>query len=249
MLSAVIITKNNILSIGKTLDSLRWCDEIVVVDSGSTDGTKDICIASGCRVIDHAFEGFGRQKHFAVSQATHSWVFVIDSDEVCTPELALEIQQKAGKEINTAYRIPRSLVFMGKRLRYGGESKKSHLRLFDKTKGQYNFDEVHEDVVMIAGETKELTQLLLHDSYLNLHHYLEKLNDYTSKGAEKLYQKNKTLHPIIIAVRLPLDFIRLYILRGLFLDGFPGFCWAALSSFSPFIKYMKLREIYRSSGK
>lgn len=242
-ISAVIITYNNESTIVKTLDSVKFADEIIIVDSGSTDETLNICSTYHCNIIKHPFNGYGEQKHFAVAQAKNNWVLVIDSDEVCPTETIHEIKKRIGNEVYIAYLVPISLVFMNKLLKYGGEYKKKHLRLFDKRHAQYNFNEVHEDVIVTHGKTGIINHHLLHYSYRNIEHYIEKLNNYTSFGAKYVKKNTYKTSIIFIYLRFVFDFIKLYIWRGLFLDGKPGLNWAFLSSFSTLIKYIKASEI------
>ncbi len=203
--------------------ALDWCDEIVVVDSGSRDGTQDICRRHGCRVIHHDFAGYGPQKHFAVGCAEHDWVFVVDSDEVVTTELRDEIRRKlvgAGPQ-EAGFEMPISLVFLGRLLRFGGEYNKLHLRLFDRRRGNYNFDQVHEHVD-VNGRVGVLRGRMLHYSYRNLGQYFEKLNRYTSSAAQELFARGRKSSAAYVALQLPLRFFHLYFVRGLVLDGYPA---------------------------
>ena len=243
LLSAVIITKNEEKRIAATVKALQWCDEIVVVDSGSIDNTVDICKQLGCTVYHHTFENYGKQKHYAVSLTKNNWVLVVDADEIVTPELAAEIKQilSADTPPYHGYKIKISLVFMGRLLRFGGEYNMSHLRFFNKQHGQYNSDKVHEDVVL-DGESPVLKNRMLHYSYENLHDYFEKFNRYTTLAAEKMNNK-KPKSKLYIFLKFPVTFLQTYFLKGLILDGYPGFMWALLGSFYPVIKYAKQREL------
>lgn len=240
--SAVIITYNNVETLRETLDSLKWTQEIVVVDSGSTDGTIEIAQAAGCKIIYHTFDGYGTQKHFAVSQSEHDWVFVVDADEVCTTELITELLQAIDSGKHDAYEVPISLVFLGKILRFGGEYKKRHLRLFNKKKGQYNFNRVHEDVVMNEGSVGKLSNHMLHHSYRHLHQYFSKFNQYTTAAANDLFDAGKSSGYIWPVLKGLIAFLKLYIFRGLILDGSQGFIWAVFSSWYTSAKYIKLAE-------
>jgi glycosyltransferase involved in cell wall biosynthesis len=242
-LSAVIITKNEEKRIAATIKALQWCNEIVVVDSGSTDNTVNICKELGCQVYYHEFENYGRQKHYAVSLAKNSWVLVVDADEIVTPALAEEIRQILNEEKiqYKGYKIKISLIFLGKLLRFGGEYNMSHLRFFNKLHGQYNNDEVHEDVV-VEGASPVLKNRMLHYSYESLHDYFEKFNNYTTLAAEKMRHK-KPKSKLYIFFKFPVTFLQVYFLKGLILDGYAGFMWAMLGSFYPVVKYAKHKEL------
>lgn len=241
--SAVLITKNEEKRIGATLDALQWCDEIIVVDSGSIDTTVAICTAKGCKVTHHPFENFGKQKQLAVSLAKNNWVLAVDADEMLTPALSKEIPEKLFSQNNPykGYKIKMSHVFMGKVLRFGGESNKTYLRLFDKTAGQFNDKAVHEEVIL-TGETAVLKNRIMHYSYEDLQDYFTKFNQYTSMAANKLADK-KPKATWYIGIKFFITFFQLYFIRGLILDGYNGFVWAMVSSFYPFIKYAKHREL------
>lgn len=251
LLSAVVTTFNSAATLEPTLASLTWCDEIVVVDSGSSDATLEICRRYGCRVIHHPFAGYGRQKHFAVGCARNDWVFVVDSDEVITDELRDEIQSllAGGQPDAVGYEMAISLVFLGRLLRFGGEYGKLHLRLWDRRAGNYNFDEVHEHVD-VDGRVATLRGRMLHYSYADLGKYFEKFNRYTSSAAREMCQRGRRTSPWYIAVQFPFRFVHLYLVRGLVFDGYPGFAWALLSALSPTVKHMKLHELHlQAAGK
>lgn len=241
-ISAVIITFNSERVLPEVLRFLTWCDEVVVVDSGSTDCTLNIANRFGCRVICRAFDGFGTQKGFAVDQARYDWVLVVDADEVVTPELCYEIRQRVGHEKAVGYEVPISLVFLGKLMRYGGEYKMPHLRLFNRQYGNYNTNQVHEDVVL-KGPVARLQNHMLHYSYGSLHEYFEKFNRYTTAGAKDLVVRHKKGSLFQIIFRLPVTFLKQYILKLNFLNGYPGFVWSLFSAMYPVVKYAKLREM------
>ena len=250
-ITAVIIAFNAERLLGAVLDALQWCDEIVLVDSGSTDATTDIARTRGARVVQRAFDGFGSHKAFAVAQARNHWVLVVDSDEIVTPELRREIEAAVARvdRGDLPYRgfdVPISLVFLGRLLRHGGEYKMRHLRLFDKRHGNYNAARVHERVVL-DGPIGRLENHMLHDSYGSLEAYFEKFNQYTSAGADDLADRGESAGPWKIAVRFPLTFIRQYLVRGHVFDGYPGFLWSLFSAMSPVVKYAKLRERQRTT--
>jgi len=244
-ISCVMITYNEEDRIAKTLESVVWCDEIVVVDSGSTDKTIDICRQYGCRVEHHDFNGFGEQKQFAVSLAANDWILSLDADEIITTKLKEEILALlSAKEINFhGFWISTKLVFMNRIFRHGTESDNYKIRLFNKQFCNFNTNKVHEHIEL-KEPTGKLKGEILHYSYKNLHHYFEKFNTYTSLGAQRFQQNSskKKKSRFIIFICLPFTFLKHYIIRGNILNGFAGFVWSMLSSFYQFVKYVKSRE-------
>lgn len=231
---------------GRTLAALRWADEVIVVDSQSNDETVTIAKDWGSRVIIQPFLGYGLQKRFAVSQANNDWVFVVDADEVVSDALAQEIKLLLDGQppAHVGYRVPRDFVFLGRYMRFGGERGKTHLRLFNRNFGNYNDAQVHEDVVL-NGSIGVLRHKMLHYSYPDLDHYWAKFNEYTSRGAEDLYRRGKRTSKLYVMIRFPITFLQLYLLKGLILDGYPGFVWALFSAMYPVVKYAKLLDLYR----
>jgi glycosyltransferase involved in cell wall biosynthesis len=244
-ISAVIITNNEGNCIERALRSLDFCDEIVVADSGSTDATIAICEQYHCRMFTKAFDGFGPYKQFAVSQAANDWVLSLDADEVVSDELKREIVSlfSAGQPPVQGYYIPRSLVFFGRLLRFGGEYGKKHLRLFNKNAGAFTAEKVHEKVC-VSGKTASLKNQILHYSYDSIRDYFEKFNKYTTAAAQSLFEKKKKVSAFTVIARFPLTFIKIYVIKGCFLDGYAGMVWSLFSSLYPVVKFAKLRELY-----
>lgn len=243
-ISAVIITYNEEANIVRTLEALSWCGEILVVDSGSTDNTVALCKQRACRVMTHPFSGYGPQKRYAVGQATHDWILSIDADEVVTDELRgeiIEIFSQAEIEYSGFY-LPRTLVFMGHVFRHGNEHKRPSLRLFNRRFGGFSDSTVHESVG-VNGTTKALNGALLHYSYLDIEQYFEKFNHYTSLAAQQLYERGKSANRFATLTRLPITFLQTYLLKGNFLNGFPGLVWSLFCALYPVIKYLKLYEL------
>jgi glycosyltransferase involved in cell wall biosynthesis len=245
--SAVLITRNAERLLEQVLATLRWCDEILVVDSGSSDRTVAIAAAAGARVLHHDFEGYGPQKAWAVTQAANDWVLVVDADEIVTPELRREIEQRLERDAGayTGYEIPISLVFLGRLMRHGGEYKMRHLRLYDRRRGNYNQNRVHERVEL-GGAIGRLNEHMLHDSYGSIATYFDKFNDYTTAGARDLHQRGRTASAVTVVLRFPTTFIRQYFIRGHVLNGYPGLVWSLFSAMYPVVKYAKLRELNRA---
>lgn len=248
-ISAVIIAYNEAEVIDKTLQALSWCNEIIVVDSWSTDNTVSICRERGCKIFHQKFLGYGPQKNFGIEQASNDWILSIDADEIVTQDLRDEILNHFTKEVNAAgFNIPRTMVFMGKQFKYGAESSKLHLRLFDKKQGRFSNAQVHEKV-MIEGNVVSLKSPLLHYSYKDIFHYFQKFNLYTSKGAEQLFERGKKKGIISTVFRFPFTFIKIYFFQGCILNGFPGFVWSLFSAMSPVVKYVKLHELWTNKKR
>lgn len=246
--SAVIITYNEEKNITRTLSKLGWCDEIIVVDSGSTDATVAICEELGCIVHTRQFDGYGSQKRFAVSKASNDWVLSIDADEVLTNELIQEIREALKNNNNkyAGFAIRMNLVFLDKEFKYGKESGRFYLRLFNKQRGGFTEDKVHEGI-QVAGPVLKLHSTICHYSYTSLHQYIEKCNRYSNYSAEMAFSKGKNKSMFAVLFGLPFNFFKYYLLERNFLNGVKGFYWSALSSYAHFVKYVKLREFHRTS--
>lgn len=241
--SAVIITLNSGQTLEKTLRSLNWCDEIIVVDSGSSDNTQEICLRYNCRFYHHPFNGYGEQKQYATGLASNDWILSIDSDEVITRPLQEEIIRNlsAGDVACAGFMLPISLVFMGKEFRYGKEASMLHLRLYNRRFGGFNDNKLHEKIIL-NGEIKRLKNIILHNSYRDLAHYYEKFNKFTSFATQDAIRRNKRTGKWQILFKLPATFVVIYFVQLNFLNGFPGFVWSVNSAFYSFVKYLKLYE-------
>ena len=241
--SAVIITFNEERNIGETLSKLYWCNEIVIVDSYSTDNTVDICRQYGCKIFPRHFDGYGSQKQFAVSKAVNDWVLCIDADEVLSDELVEEINQLTENDAAYAgFSIPMNLVFLNKEFKYGNESGRYFLRMFNRQKGGFTSDKVHEGI-RVDGRVKKMSHIIRHYSYYSIEQYLEKMNRYTSYSAAMAYKKgnNKSIEAVLLSI--PFNFAKYYLLERNFLNGAKGFYWSMLSAFYHFIKYIKIKEL------
>lgn len=230
--------------IARTLDAIRCADEIVVVDGGSTDRTAELCRARGCRVLHRPFDGFGRQKGFAVSQAAHDWVLNLDADEELTPALNEEIRALLARPAieEAAFRLPMTLVFLGRAFRHGKHAAERHVRLFDRTRAAYNENEVHEGVVP-RGPVGALRARLFHHSFRDLDHFVAKMNDYTSRGARMLHAAGARRSAALAVAAWPFYFLKSYLLQRNFLNGAPGLIWSFFFSLQPVVKYLKLAAL------
>ncbi len=240
-LSVTIITKNEEGAIEACLVSVAWADEIVVVDSGSTDRTVEICKSHGAMVhITTKWPGFGPQKNLALSLASHDWVLSLDADERISAELRAEIEDvlKSGVK-NTAFRIPRKSSYCGQFIHHSGWWPDYVTRLFPKALGKFSDDIVHEHV-MFDGAIKTLKNPILHISYTSLEEVLDKTNRYSSDGATKLVQQGKTASLSSAILHGLWAFLRTYILRLGFLDGRMGFILAVSNAETTYYRYLKL---------
>ena len=244
-ISVVIIAFNEAPNIHRCIESVRsFANEIVVVDSMSADSTGPLCEAMGCKVFRREFDGYGTQKQFAVDQAAYDCVFSIDADEVVTGKLAEEIVHlfRTPDLAEAGFTMCFSLVYQGRKLKHGGAGSDQHLRLFNRQKGGFTRVKVHEGIV-VTGKVSRLKGEVLHYSYRNLTHHLEKLNYYTTSAAEGYVQKGKRFSRTWVILKFPLSFIQFYILKGGFLDGYPGFLWSLLAALYAVMKIAKSVEI------
>jgi len=240
-LSAVLITLNAARSLDACLGSVAFCDEIVVVDCGSTDGTQEIARRHGARVIHQDWLGYGPQKQFAVEQAKNDWVLCVDADEVVTAvlrESICEELRRPGRPRAVAYEICRCNKFMGRWLRHGEGYPDWILRLFDRRRARWSEDLIHERVVT-GTRPLRLQGDLLHDSAETLESYVAKQARYTSLQAASLHRRG-LLRNLASMVFSPLArFTRFYVIRAGFLDGVPGLLHIAIGSLYSGDKYRK----------
>ena len=245
-LSVVIIAKNEEKNIRRCLESVAWASEIVIVDSGSTDRTTEIAREYGANVFDRPWNGYGAAKKEAVNRAAGDWILSIDADEEVSPELKDEIQQILSGDLpHAGYFINRKTMFLGRWIKHCGWYPDYILRLFRKSKGDFNDAVVHEKVV-VEGDTGYLKSDLLHYSYPSLEDYFRKFSWYTTLGAEEAARRGVKAGWFDIVVKPVLSFVSHYVLRQGFRDGLEGFMVSVLSSISVMVKYAKVREINRS---
>ena len=243
-LSVVIITLNAASSLADCLASVRFADEVLVVDSGSTDGTQALAAAAGARVIEQAWLGFGPQKQFAVEAAHHDWVLCLDADERVSDELRHSLEKAlSAPSTVTAWRFARCNRFLGRYLRHGEGYPDWSLRLFDRRHARWSDDAVHEKVIA-RGEIGTLAGDLLHDSAESLTAYLSKQNRYTSLAAEMAVAAGKRAGAGRLVFSPLVRFLKFYLLRQGFRDGLPGLIHIAIGCFNSFIKYAKMRELH-----
>jgi glycosyltransferase involved in cell wall biosynthesis len=244
LLSAVLIAQNEEPKIADALLSVRFCDEIVVVDSGSDDRTREVAQAGGARVLVNApWPGFVAQREFAVRAARHDWVLALDADERVTPGLRAEIEgQRARGFAHSAYRIPRVAFHLGRWVRGTDWYPDEQVRLFDRTRARWEGDLVHESV-RASGTVGRLRGELLHYPYADISDHLRKIDRYTTLWARQFFAAGRRTGPLGMASAGLWAFFRNYVVKRGFLLGTPGLVISTLNAYYTFVKLAKLREL------
>ena len=237
-LSAIVIAKNEARNIRECLDSLAFCDEIVVVDSGSSDDTVVIAQRKGARVVTNEFKGFGPQKNFALSLAGGEWVLSLDADERVGAELKDEILTALQAPITNAFEMPRLSSFCGRPMRHSGWFPDYVLRLFRRGYATFSDDLVHERVVF-GGKPARLRSPLIHHPVLRLEDALSRMDRYSTTGADMLVSSGRRVSFMTGILRGFWAFVRTYFLRAGFLDGREGFLLAVANAEGTYYRYMK----------
>jgi glycosyltransferase involved in cell wall biosynthesis len=244
-LSVIIIALNQEANIGDCLASVSFADEIVVVDTGSTDRTVELARACTDRVVTTDWQGFGPTKNFALDQARGDWVFSLDTDERVPPALQAEILAAVAADGPLdGYRVARKNYFCGRWIRHLGWYPDYTLRLFRRGRGRFRDREVHEEVV-VDGPLGTLKTPLEHYSYRSVSDYVARMDRYARLAAQELAKAGRRPCPGELFFRPLLSFFHLYFIRLGFLEGTPGYTLAVLMSMYKFLKYYYLRELAR----
>ena len=246
-LSAVLITRNAAPVLDSCLESIAFADEIVVIDSASSDATVEIAERRGARVVQKEWLGFGRQKQFAVDQARHDWVLCLDADERLSPQLAAEIRKALAAPVSPVYRMPRRNRFLGKWLSHGEGYPDWSPRLFNRLSARWSDDLVHEKV-LYAVTPGTLAGDLMHDSGDDLSAYLERQNRYTTLAARQAFEKGRSASVLHLLLSPVVRFLKFYVLRLGFLDGLPGLLHISIGCMNSYMKYAKLIELRRAEN-
>lgn len=239
-LSVTVITRNEAPGIARMLESVRWADEIVLVDSGSDDDTVEIAKSAGARVLHRDFDDFASQKNFAQSQAGNDWILNLDADEICPPALAQEIQSLPASG-PAGYYIPRRNYFQDRWIRHSGWYPDYKLRLYQRSSGTWS-GRVHESI-KLKGGTGRIKAPLEHRTYKGFERYLSTVVLYSRMAAEQMKDEGKNAGVLDLLFRPPAAFFRKYLLQAGILDGRPGFVIAALSAYGIFCRYSFLWEM------
>jgi glycosyltransferase involved in cell wall biosynthesis len=247
-LSAVLITRNAASILESCLDSLAFADEIVVVDSASSDGTPDIAARKGARVVQKEWLGFGLQKQFAADQAKHDWVLCVDADERVSSELAASIRAALAAPASPVYQMPRRNRFLGRWLAHGEGYPDWSPRLFNRMNARWSDDLVHEKV-LFAVTPGTLRGDLMHDSYDDLATYLERQNRYTTLAARQAFEQGRGAGVLHLLFSPVVRFIKFYVMRLGFLDGLPGLLHISIGCMNSYLKYAKLIELRRAESR
>ncbi|HJO22120.1 MAG: glycosyltransferase family 2 protein [Myxococcota bacterium] len=249
-LSACVIAQDEADRIGACLESLAFCDEIVVIDAHSTDATREIASASGARVIERDWPGYIAQKDFAVREAKHDWVLCIDADERISDGLRDEIEalRKRGFPDRPGWRMPRLSSYLGRWIRHGSWYPNRQLRLFDRRRGHWAGLELHERVALDAAPGT-LRGDLLHHPYRDLSDHLARIDRYSTIQADLLFERGRRAHVSDLVLRPAWRFVRFYLLdRGL-LEGWRGFVLACMAAHYVRLRWLKLWLLAREDLK
>jgi glycosyltransferase involved in cell wall biosynthesis len=247
--SVTVITRNEAANLAAALTSVAWADEIIVVDSESTDETVAIAKRFTPRVEVRAWPGYAGQKNYAASLASHDWILSLDADERVTPPLAVEIRATlAATPVHAAFRIPRVTWHLGRWIRTTDWYPDHQLRLYDRRAAHWTGRYVHESLT-VNGSLGTLAAELEHYPYRDITDHLETIGRYTTFAAQQMRDEGRRAGLIQMAGHPPLAFLRNYVARGGFRDGVPGFIISALNAYYVFLKFAKLRELADSGTK
>ena len=245
-LSVILITKNEASNICSCLESVAWADELIVVDSGSTDGTVAIARAMGAKVFEHDWPGFGMQKNRALSYVSMDWVLSVDADERVSMELRAEILSVLKEPKTDGYFIPRLSQFCGTFIHHCGWYPDYVLRLFRRDKGRFSDSLVHESV-QLDGRSEKLTSDLLHYSYIDDADVDRKVEHYSNAAARQMFLAGKRSGLPRAFLSAVWAFLRTYVIRMGVLDGLAGWHISKMNAHTTWLKYSKLHALH--SGK
>ncbi|MFZ9964830.1 MAG: glycosyltransferase family 2 protein [Terrimicrobiaceae bacterium] len=248
-ISAFVVCKNEAANIDRCLASLAWCNEIVVVDSGSTDGTLEICAKHGARVVHRDWTGYVDQKAHGLSLCSQPWILNLDADEEVSPELCEEIKailrrDADGRVSENGFELLRVVFYLGRWWRLGGWHPEWRLRLARREKVTWHGEEPHEHA-RVPGAVSRLHGELRHYTYRDIVDQVARMNSHTSAAARSLHAKGRRAGLSDLLLKPKARFFKFYILRKGWREGFPGFLVACMEAVSVYLKYFKLWELNR----
>lgn len=245
-IAVIILTFNEEKNIADAIRSAAFADEVLLIDSGSTDETLAIARALGARVVQHPMKGFADQRNFALRETAADWVFYLDADERLTSAAGEAIRRLAQGAERAAYEICRHNIVFGKPMHYGAHRPDWSMRLFPRDGVRWD-GVVHEQAV-VSVPIRRMTGEILHYTYDTWSTYLTKFNRYTTLAAEKLFAGGRRASVTTLLLHPPFTFFKMYVLKLGFLDGFLGFAMSVMAALSVFMKYLKLAELSRQRG-
>ncbi len=250
-LSAVIITYNEERNIARCLDSLAGiADDIIVLDSFSTDKTEEICKQKGARFFQHTFDGHIQQKNRAITYAQFPHVLSLDADEALSEELKKSILQVKNKWTHDGYYINRMTNYCGQWIKYSGWYPDKKLRLWDSRKGEWRGTNPHDKYELFKGDkaTSRLKGDILHYSFYTIDEHVRQVDYFSTIAAKARFEKGENVNFLVLSNALQVKFTKHYFLKLGFLDGFYGFVIAMISGYAVFLKYAKLRELWKNKN-
>lgn len=248
--SAFIIALNEADRIGPVIRAVRdWVDEVVVIDSGSSDGTQELAASLGARVIHHDWPGYGPQKRFGEMACRHDWLLNIDADEEAVPQLEAEVRTlfASGRPPLQGYRIPTVMTLDGQARPHRFAPRHNYIRLYDRRHGRFADSETHDAVIMASGAVGQLSSIIIHRSIRSHADLIAKLNRYSSAQAAEIIAKGKgrRFSALRLMAEYPVNLLRYFFLKGYWVFGLQGLEIAAIIAFFRFARIAKVREVMR----
>lgn len=243
-ITAIVLSRDEADRIGTALDSVAFCDEVLVVDSGSRDGTQEVARARGARVVESPWPGFAEQRNRAAGLATHDWVLFVDADERVDGALraALEALRAAPEPAEAAFAVRRTVHALGRWIRHGGWGRERRLRLYDRRRARWA-GAVHEWLEVQGPAGPDLAGLLEHRPFRSVHDHWQRLGRYAELAAQEMHAQGRRCGWADLRLRPAFRFLKMYVLRLGFLDGWAGYVLARLESAYVLAKYARLREL------
>jgi len=238
-ITAIIPTLNEAVNIEDAIESVNFADEVIVIDSYSTDDTVKLANKHQVKIISRKFDDYSSQKNYAISKAKYNWIYVLDADERITPALRKELLEVAkNPDVFVGFNIYRTFYFVDKKLNYSGWQHDKAIRFFKKDSCKYNGKLVHENIIA-NGKVGILKNKLKHFSYRSFDHYIEKLNKYAALQAKMLIESNKRITLLHVLIKPPLRFLIQYFIKLGILDGYPGFIISVVHTYGVLVRYIK----------